>query len=587
MSLRKNDERGSVLVVALVMITLMALVGATFLLLADTEGGIAQNHRNGTQALYLSESAIHAAFEEFGASGFRSWTHDGNGNIVGDRMMDSFAFGSGQVTRDDSDDNGLRDERNDGWFVWEWAPEEGGEGLTGTGLPESFRFSLRPASADPEESEFVIESVGTVGKYRRRLQVLGAVEPLLGFALFSDGDLSEWTMDVDQQAWGKIHANGDIYFAPRDSRLRIHAESITAAGSMFRSRDAWGRPVSGAEEVRIQGASGIAEMIGGAAGVAMDTENPVWTNADPDDGIDGALDLWGGVVRDGSLGAQPLDVPSLDTFQAGGFYDSNAALRISAGDVQVDQGGTNISALLGPAVQEVTFWNPALAEYVTVQEIDLAELDRIGQFPANGLIHATVPIRLTNGGVLRADLTIVADHSIYTKGDFNARNKRAAALMSTGRIWHLSDAWSDDDAVTRGPVNGRQASNGTTNINAALLDGAPIVNEARYADLDDDGAPDRPAQGDADANADRLLEAWGASRILKTRGSTIHLVFADMAEQLDNSGMSDDEIAWRQHSAYTAPHRDSWFDNSLAGMSGQPPFWPSIARLYMWQEITP
>ncbi len=40
--LHSLDERGSVLAVALVLITLTALIGGTFLLLADTEGGIAQ-----------------------------------------------------------------------------------------------------------------------------------------------------------------------------------------------------------------------------------------------------------------------------------------------------------------------------------------------------------------------------------------------------------------------------------------------------------------------------------------------------------------------------------------------------------------
>jgi hypothetical protein len=582
-----RDERGSTLIVALAVLTLLAVVGGTFLTLSRTEGGIALNQEKGTVALYLTESGIHAALAEFTASGFQSWTHAGDGSILGDGTMVSRVFEGEGLIRDDSADNGLHDERNDGWFVWEWTPGDSGSGMTQTGLPESVRLSLRPASPAPDEDKFIIDAIGAVGKFRRHIQVLGIVEPLFTHSLFSDGDLSEFTLGVDQQVYGKIHANGDMYFAPLGTRLTIHSPSVTAVGRMFRTRDAWGQPVSGFEEVKIQGTAGITEMVGGPVGTAMDSENPDWANDDPDDGIDGAMDLWGGVVRDGSIGVNRVEVPPVEMFYPGGFYDVNAAIRVRAGDVQVDNSGNDISVAVGSAIREVTFWNPSIEEYVTVQEIDLAELDQIGLFPANGLLYSEVPLRLTNSNQLASDLTVVANHSIYTKGDYNAQNKRAAAIMSTGRIWHLSDAWQDDDAVTRGPVSGRQAANGTTNVNAALLDGQPIVNEANFADLDGDGSPDDPTAGDAQANSDRLLEAWGAARILKTRGSVAHLVFADMADELDNSGMASNEVAWIKHSAYTSPHRDSMFDNSLAGMSGQPPFWPRIARVYRWQEITP
>lgn len=47
------------------------------------------------------------------------------------------------------------------------------------------------------------------------------------------------------------------------------------------------------------------------------------------------------------------------------------------------------------------------------------------------------------------------------------------------------------------------------------------------------------------------------------------------------------EIAWIKHSAYESPHRDSRFDNSLAGMSGQPPFWLTSLKIFLWQEVAP
>ena len=142
--------------------------------------------------------------------------------------------------------------------------------------------------------------------------------------------------------------------------------------------------------------------------------------------------------------------------------------------------------------------------------------------------------------------------------------------MTTARIWHLSDAWSDEDRYTKAPKDRRQASNGTTVINAAMVDGQPVVNEANFADLDGDGNPDDTGAGDCWANNDHMLESWGSSRTLQKRGSIVHLQFADMADNVYNSGMLSGEVAWSKHAAYSPPYRDYGYDPSLAGMSGQP-----------------
>ena len=583
----RKDERGSVVVIALVILILFSLVGGTFLLLANTEGQVATNQTASAQTLYVAESGIHAALQEFAASGYRGRTHDGDGAIATKGLLLPREFSGRELVRDDEQDNGLRNEENDGAYVWEWEPGDGGQGLTATGLPECFRFTIRPASVDANEDEYVLDATGIVGQFRRRIQVRGSAVPMFNYSLFSDGDLSEFTQEVDQQIWGRIHANGDIFLLPEGAQARFHIDGITATGKIIRTQDAWGQAPSGTEQVLIQGTNGVVEMVGGPVGVAMDSDHPDWTNDDPDDGIDGALDLWGGVVRDGSLGATHVDVPPVEMFQPGGSFDESADLRILAGDVQQNNGGSNVSAAIADAIQEVTFWNPSTREYVTVQEIDMQKLHASGYFPTNGLIYSEVPLRLANSEELPGPLTVVANHSVYTKGNYNSRNKRAAAIMSTGRIWHLSDAWQDDDSVTQGPVSGRQASNGVTKVMAALLDGQPVVNEANWADLDEDGNPDDPAAGDAEAHSDHFLESWGESRTFMTRGSTIHLQFADMADNVDNSGIAPGEIPWVRHSAYTAPFRDYTYDNSLAGMTGQPPFWPISFKISLWQEINP
>ncbi len=582
-----NDERGSVLVIALLMITLFSLVGGTFLVLSNTEGKIATNQEKSSQALYIAESGAHVAYREFAASNFRGLTHDGAGNVVAVGRLEASIFAGGLIL-DDGTDNGLQDERNDGWYVWEWNPGDAvDESLSGTGLPESFRFSLSPLTVDVDEDEYVIEVVGQLGKFRRRLQVQGFTEPAFSYALYSDGDLSEFVRGVDQDIVGKVHANGDLYLRPSGTTLSIDSPAITSTGNMIRNTDAWGRTMTSGNTVRIKDRDGNwVTMANGATGTAMDSRHVDWTNDNPSDGVDGAFDLWDGIVRDGQLGAVSIDPPPIETMESGGYYDSHAGLRIQSGDTQYDASGSDISAWLGDAVTETSFYNKALEQDVTVQELDVALLMASGNWPPNGLIYSEVPIRLINASELQDDLTIVANHSVYTKGSFNSVNKRAAAIVSSGRIWHLSDAWSDDPVLTHGSKSSRQAANGTTVINAALVDGTPTVHEANYADLDGDGSADDPSAGNAWANNDQMLESWGSSRTLQKRGSIVHLQFADMADNVYNSGILPGEVAWSKHAEYSPPYRDYGYDPAFAGMSGQPPFAPLVSKLYLWQEIT-
>ena len=128
---------------------------------------------------------------------------------------------------------------------------------------------------------------------------------------------------------------------------------------------------------------------------------------------------------------------------------------------------------------------------------------------------------------------------------------------------------------------------GERTINAAMVDGQPVVNEANYADLDGDGVRDDPSSGDAWANNDHMLETWGSSRTLVKRGSIVHLQFADMSDDIYNNTIQPHEVAWSKHAEYQPPRRDYGYDPAFAGMAGQPPFAPLVSKLYLWQEITP
>jgi Tfp pilus assembly protein PilX len=584
---RPLGQRGSVLLISLLLLTVLSLIGGTFLVLSGTEGRIATNQGLAAQALYVAESGAQAAYREFAASNFQGRTHNGDGTIATAGLLRARAF-AGQLVRDDASNNGLQNERNDGWYVWEWNPGDATPSLTSAGLAEEFRFALRPASTAADEDEYLIDVIGSIGQFRRQLQVRGYTEPAFSYALFANGDLSEFVRGQDQAISGKVHANGDMFFRPSGTTLTVDSPSITATGRMIRTTDAWGRDMFSGNTVLIKDASGnYVEMLGGNPGSAMDSDNPDWNNDTPSDGIDGALELWDGIVKDGSLGAVHVDPPPIETMQVGGYYDSYAAIRLRSGDVQYDNSGNDVSAWLGDAVTEKTFYNQSIDMDVTVQEIDVAKLRTSGNWPANGLIYSDVPVRLVNADEFGGDLTIVANHSVYTKGNINSVNKRAVAVISSGRIWHLSNAWSDASSLTHGDKSARQATNGTTVINAAMVDGRPEVHEANFADLDGDGNPDDPSAGDAWANNDQMLESWGGSRTLQKRGSIVHLQFADMADNVYNTGIQPGEVAWSKHSAYSPPTRDYGYDPSLAGLAGQPPFAPLVSKLFLWQEIVP
>ncbi len=585
-ALPPGGERGSILVVSLLMLVVFTVIGATFLTLANTEGRIATNVRSDVQALFVAESGAHMAYQELAANNFQGWTHqpDGSPEALSPLIPVTFA---GDLVLDGPGTDGLRDERDDYAMVWEWAPGDPGQGLTRTGQLESIRFSAYPATANVTNTEFTIDVEGTLGPAHQRIQVRGIVEPAFTYAIFADGHLSEFTRGEDQDVNGKIHANGDLFFRPWNPRtLSIDSPSVTATGRMIRTTDIFGRDLFSGSTVRIKDRSGNwVTMALGTPGNAMDSMHPNWANEEPGDGIDGALELWEGIVRDGQLGATRVDPPPVATITPGGWYDQRASFRLAAGDVQTDAAGNDISALVGPAVREVTFWNPAIGEYNTVQEIDMAALAAGGNFPPNGLIYSDAPLRIVNADALAGPLTIVSSQSIYTKGHFNSVNKRPAAIISRNRIWHLSNAWSDADSKTKGSISGRQAANGTTTINAALVDGQPPIGTAQCADLDGDGNPDDPGAGNAIENADHLLEAWGGSRTLRKLGSIVHLQNADMADNLRNTGRRPEEEPWIRFGAYDPPERDYAYDPSFSGNAGQPPFTILVGRIYLWQQI--
>jgi hypothetical protein len=244
----------------------------------------------------------------------------------------------------------------------------------------------------------------------------------------------------------------------------------------------------------------------------------------------------------------------------------------------------------------VTFWNYNEQRYVTVENINIGSMIAAGDWPANGLMYCTTPVRLSNAATLNSKFMLASNSTIYTMGDFNTVNKKGAALMTKHRIYHLSGIWSDPNST-----NSKNRSAATTTINAALVDGAPTVDEYNWADRDKDNHydwsglqqynPESPKtaagytnpnnSGDPWANCDDLLEKWSGFTLTKL-GSVVHLEGAVMCPNLDNTGLTDDQLPWVRKLGYAAPTRNYMYDPDLANPTTQPPFTPLIGHITSW-----
>ena len=67
MNAERSQERGSALIIALLVTVVLALLGISFLLMAETENRIARNERRSAQALYAAQSTVRVVKSWFDA----------------------------------------------------------------------------------------------------------------------------------------------------------------------------------------------------------------------------------------------------------------------------------------------------------------------------------------------------------------------------------------------------------------------------------------------------------------------------------------------------------------------------------------
>ncbi|MCY2961108.1 MAG: hypothetical protein NTY35_13185 [Planctomycetota bacterium] len=180
-----------------------------------------------------------------------------------------------------------------------------------------------------------------------------------------------------------------------------------------------------------------------------------------------------------------------------GYYHDNADLKIlvnSTGTTfKVYNGaGTDITSSVGSAVSLGTIYDARQANggsgVTKVVNINVAALQASGKYPPNGLIYAAhygagtgtnaKGVRLTNGGLLPAKLTVASEDPVYIQGDFNVGSstvtqKGAAVIADSVNL--LSNSWNNSKTSSSGLPT---ASNTTYNV--AIIAGNQDTAVNRY-----------------------------------------------------------------------------------------------------------
>jgi len=570
---RKAREEGFALVLVLVILMTLTVLGIGVLTSATTNSALSRNYEKSTQAVNMSETGIKVAYREFINSGFLKTTHT---------MNKAAPAGSENLLSTDLDNYYID---SDGYFVWEWDSSKPYDPMWDTDKPHGFKFCVYYTSS----FAFVIECEGWYDTIHKRTRARGEIETMYQFSYFSARDMGEFVRGAAQQIRGKVHSNGDFYIKPSGSDLYFNTSSLTSSGLIIRSRDAWGRPDKSGRAfiTKNEEDSGtFVEMLPGSPrgseGIAFDSLHPQWNDKDL-----GAQAKWGGVVRDKVPYKSPPPIKNLD---AGGYYEQEA-------DFVID----NIPAITSKAwCTPKTIWNYGEQRWENLLDINIGTMISTGDWPSNGLIYCKYPVRLSNAATLGGKLMLASNSMVYTRGDFNTVNKQGASIMTKKRIYHMSVRFPDLHSTTS-----KDSAAVDTRINAALVDGAPTIDEYNWVDRNNDHRFDdsnrliydpwspKTAAGfmspcgnpasDCDPwpNCDDLLENWSGKTLTKY-GSVVHLHGAVMCDNLNNSDYNTDKLAWIRKVAYSPPTRVYMYDPDLASPAGQPPYTPLIGHITSW-----
>ena len=379
---------------------------------------------------------------------------------------------------------------------------------------------------------FTINTTARDNNGRAKATVMRVVEdqliPLFQFAVFYNGPLEilpGQNMTIGGTN-GRIHSNSDIYLAADASATLTIDDKITTPGKLHHGT---------LDGRNLTQPVVITDGLGGHPQLTLDsvTDGNWETNA---------LSTWKGNVQTDVHGILPLNVPIPSTSNyaemirqgpaTDAFRYSNQAGLLIVDGVAKDKNGAAVSLTCGGnnPISTATFFDIRENRNVTVRQVDITKLQNctnatnaLKNPPAGadaGILYisettsdgdSSKAVRLINGSSLSAStlpngLMVATDNPLYIKGDYNTSNRPAA--IAADAVIIQSANWNDANGNQSQSSGNRNASSSDT-VNAAIMAGNVATSGSNYSG----GLENFP----------RFMENWGSSRTFNFNGSWVCL----------------------------------------------------------------
>lgn len=522
-----RDEQGIVLIVVLSIMIMIALLGTAAVMTSRTEVDISGAEKNNSAAFYAAEGGVEKAVEIIKSS------YTSTGNPPSPLPSGSFSLNGFTVTYNTA---------QEGTTQFELLDHGSYRGLYA--MVETFRITS--------------QAEGWGARAQVSQVVEDALVPIFQFAVFYEHDL-EVHPGPPMTLGGRVHTNSDMYLgAESEGGLDIDSYT-TAAGRLYHGRKPGSGKTAGTGDVRIKDRGGDYQSMQNGDGSWLDHSDENW--------VANSLDRWDGLVEDGAHGITELYMPvvtsgePIDLIKRGSdnpnSFEHKAGLKLVDGQaLYYDESGNwqNVTQEMRDSgiLTDATFYDYREGETVLSYDLDICRLNSCGYYPRNGIVYVAHTddnrgaVRLVNGSLLAASLTVATKNPLYIRGDFNTQEKKPASVL-TDALNILSNNWEDENSDLG--LENRVASN--TTINVAYLTGNINSENSNYSG----GLENLP----------RFLENW-QGKDFTYRGSMIDLWFSQQATGLWHYGGN----------YYKAPNRDWAFDADLLDRNKLPPGTPQV-----------
>ncbi len=596
-----GSERGTALVVTLLVLVVLTSFGLTLVGLGTTEVAISSNWRDYTKDFYAAEAGV-----ENGVVALRNLFGT---NATGTQPpLTSAQLASISGTANAPTFSSIRGITFNTYSITAASPTYATTFATG---PYAGLFgNVTPHAVTAQ----VTGQAGTGANLTRILEF--TTVPLFQFGVFyGKGVDLEIAPGAPMTFNGRIHANSDVYIGTQAGSPGLQLESyMTTAGSVYRTLKRANAPTcspcSGGQQPyppnsytglysdpQIKDAGGTYRALNFDSkyqtGSTQCCSSSQW--ASQADFASQATTTYGGQLKTGSMGVGEITPPIPSLFNDPSTPDVKAHQLIEApvtGDssalaaakmysqaslvISVSSSGTFTAknksggTVTMPAglVTQRSFYDSRQGAQVTSYDIDITKLTSTsvtsmlgssGTNAWNGMMYVSSTdttgfqaVRLVNGAQLPAvgsvnGLTVVSKNPVYVKGDYNTGVGSVAGLATTkvpaailgDAITVLSNGWSDTNATNSSSTLSSRVANDTT-VNAAFATGPSVESTQSNA-----------GNGQLE-NVIRFLENW-SGKTFTYKGSIVALWHSQQATaNWQNTGVY-----------YNAPSRAWSYDTSF------------------------